>query len=344
MITQQFISHQNLVKLLVGIIAGGSELFAPLKAGEKRFFNKVTDVDQIDMDPLPTTESPKALLLPRVERLISFDRAGDTVAIDDRSADVVPQRVLFGARPCDAAGLKRLADFFSAEIADAFVQKRREHLIVISLSCTLADADCFCTSTGSGPGDATGSDVLLTAVDSSRYLIESFTERGREVLDRYASLLERSEPIEKARFLACVAAVPELEGFTRQLAGAFDHQLWQETSLRCLGCGACAFVCPVCSCFDVEDEGTPAKGDRLRCWDSCGFSLFTLHTSGHNPRPTQSERWRQRVMHKFSYMPERLGFAGCVGCGRCSRACPADMNLKEQIVTIASRIAEQGVQ
>jgi formate hydrogenlyase subunit 6/NADH:ubiquinone oxidoreductase subunit I len=125
---------------------------------------------------------------------------------------------------------------------------------------------------------------------------------------------------------------------TAHLSKAFDHPLWNDASFRCLGCGACAYVCPLCSCFDIQDEGTSKKGERLRCWDSCGFSLFTLHTSGHNPRKMQSDRWRQRVMHKFSYMPERYELLGCVGCGRCSRACPADMNIKEQLKEITEKI------
>jgi sulfhydrogenase subunit beta (sulfur reductase) len=342
--TNTYLSHQNLLKLLAAIAAGNSELYAPLKIGEKRFFERVTDVQKISFDPLPTAESPKALLFPRVERLISFEQVDDGVRIDDHIGDTVPRRVLFGVRPCDASALKRLGDFFAAEIADAFVQKRRDQLTVICLSCSTADADCFCTSTGSGPGDPTGSDLLLTDVGNDRYLVECLTKRGDDMLAGHEALLESGGAVEKAGFLASVATVPEFDGLSGQLAGAFDHPLWREASLRCLGCGACAYVCPVCSCFDIEDEGSARSGDRLRCWDSCGFSLFTMHTSGHNPRPTQSDRWRQRVMHKFSYMPERFGFLGCVGCGRCSRACPADMNLKEQIVTTASRIAERGVQ
>jgi formate hydrogenlyase subunit 6/NADH:ubiquinone oxidoreductase subunit I len=108
--------------------------------------------------------------------------------------------------------------------------------------------------------------------------------------------------------------------------------------MRCLGCGACAYVCPTCACFDIQDEGTGNKGTRVRCWDSCAFSLFTLHTSGHNPREEQTERWRQRILHKFLYMPERQQVYGCVGCGRCSRGCPVDMNILEHLKKIKEDI------
>ena len=118
---------------------------------------------------------------------------------------------------------------------------------------------------------------------------------------------------------------------TDKLSGAFENPLWIEHSMRCIGCGACAYVCPTCSCFDIQDEGKESCGSRVKCWDSCGFGLFTLHTSGYNPRSVQSQRWRQRIMHKFSYMPERNESIGCVGCGRCSSGCPVDMNIAEQL-------------
>jgi len=116
--------------------------------------------------------------------------------------------------------------------------------------------------------------------------------------------------------------------------------LWVEQSLRCISCGACAFVCPTCACFDIQDITIGAEHSRKRSWDSCGFSLFTIHTSGHNPREVQSQRWRQRVMHKFAYMPDRQQIVGCVGCGRCSRACSVDMNLKEHLINLAEEIAK----
>ena len=62
---------------------------------------------------------------------------------------------------------------------------------------------------------------------------------------------------------------------------------WREHALACLGCGACAYTCPVCHCFDIVDEGNAREGVRARNWDACQFPLFTLHASGHNPRGEQ---------------------------------------------------------
>jgi formate hydrogenlyase subunit 6/NADH:ubiquinone oxidoreductase subunit I len=234
--------------------------------------------------------------------------------------------------------LKRLAKFFEQDIPDTLVAQRQKALTVISVACIKADADCFCTSTGSAPGDTTGSDILLTPVGDKQYLVECVSEKGAAIAKQYASFFGAAPSVKKESVLATIEKAFSHEEVAKKLSKAFGHDIWNDASLRCIGCGACAFVCPMCTCFDIQDEGTAKKGDRVRCWDSCGFSLFTLHTSGHNPRHNQTERWRQRVMHKFSYQPQQLELVGCVGCGRCSRACPADMNLKEQLQDIAAKV------
>ena len=94
-------------------------------------------------------------------------------------------------------------------------------------------------------------------------------------------------------------------------------------SLLALGCGACAYACPSCHCFDMQDESNRKESVRYRNWDTCGLALFTLvHERWDNPRSTETARWRQRVMHKLSYMPQRFNLTACMGCGRCSRLCP----------------------
>jgi formate hydrogenlyase subunit 6/NADH:ubiquinone oxidoreductase subunit I len=174
--------------------------------------------------------------------------------------------------------------------------------------------------------------MLLTRLSDGNYLAEIITPKGEALVQLAPELFQAGPTESKEQNIANVPQIFEVKDLADKLQHSFDKlEFWAEQSFRCLGCGACAFLCPICACFDIQDEGNQQQGKRLRCWDSCGFSLFTLHTSGHNPREVQNQRWRQRLMHKFSYMPERLGVLGCVGCGRCSRACPVDMNILEHI-------------
>ncbi|MGA7162191.1 MAG: 4Fe-4S dicluster domain-containing protein [Bacteroidota bacterium] len=326
------------MKFLDAIAASGKMIYAPQRKGEKVFFAPVADVHAVVFDYVQTTESPKDLLFPKYQKLISFEYQGAELRVKDHAETLPSERVLFGSRPCDASALQRLADFFSRDISDAFIAQRQNALTVISMSCTKFDDDCFCTSTGTSPGDTNGSDILLTPIEESSYYVEPLSGKGIALITSYKEMFEESTPVDKEKYLPKIEKTFSHEEITKKLAGAFGNEIWNDASLRCIGCGTCAFVCPMCSCFDIQDEGTYRKGDRVRCWDSCGFSLFTQHTSGHNPRPIQSERWRQRVMHKFSYQPRQYELLGCVGCGRCSRACPADMNLKEQLIDIAAKV------
>jgi ferredoxin len=114
----------------------------------------------------------------------------------------------------------------------------------------------------------------------------------------------------------------------------FDDPIWGEFAKSCLACGTCAYACPTCHCFDIQDESAGKDGIRQKNWDACAFPLFTLHTSGHNPRPDQPSRWRQRLSHKFRYYPEKFRHVLCTGCGRCARTCPSGQDITE----ILSRI------
>lgn len=312
----------------------GKQLYAPAGKEEKADFRLIRSVDEILWEHLQTVQSAKNIVFPRAETLFSYRKKKGEVELTDYDPAGLPETVIFGLHPCDAAGFQPLRRIFNWDTPDMPCNERWKRTTLIAVSCTRCDEYCFCTSVNGGPGNTDGSDILLTPFRDG-YLVEILTEKGEELCGKYSGLFDPlAGEIDKA---ACLASVPvrfQAEDVTRKLSGLFESDVWEKQSARCLGCGACAFVCPACACFDIQENAGKDSGSRIRCWDSCGFSLFTLHTSGHNPRAVQSQRWRQRLMHKFSYMPERLSVTGCTGCGRCSRACPVDMNIAEHLVTV----------
>ncbi len=333
--------QKSALEPLIGKLRGaGQRVLAPVArqdAGNTLTFAEVTGAKEIAADYVQTTESAKAAVFPRYEAMLRYKLAGKAVEPAELPV-AAPPTVLFGVRPCDAASLATLKAVFTWDSQDAYFEPKLAHTTVVSVACTKCDDYCFCTSVGGGPGATAGSDLLLTPLDATKYLVEVLTDEGKALVAMAPELFAAAngEASKKDAALAKVAPKFEAKALAAKLPALFgQNSVWVEQSLRCIGCGACAFVCPTCTCFDIQDERTRTGGVRLRTWDSCGFGLFTLHASGHNPRTKQSERWRQRVMHKFSYQPERLGVLGCVGCGRCSRSCPTDMNLGEHAAALS---------
>jgi ferredoxin len=104
-------------------------------------------------------------------------------------------------------------------------------------------------------------------------------------------------------------------------------EFWEKVSDACLSCGACTFVCPTCYCFDICDETLFSHGVRRRVWDACMSTDFTLEASGHNPRTKVYQRLRQKICHKYSFHIRKYGVISCVGCGRCTRNCPVNVDI-----------------
>lgn len=324
---------QNALQQVAADLMAANRLIAPVRREDELRFSEVTAIDEIDLSYRNTVKAPKDVLLPQTETMIRYEKVLDRFdAVAEVPLDVRPT-VLLGVRPCDARSYLLMDRVFGeGRYVDPYYRARRDNLTVVSLACDRPRATCFCHAFESGPDDPDGSDVMLYPAGDA-YVVRAFTEKG-EALLASLDLVEADADHEAAAEASRAAAREKLSdiepvaGMDEVLSGLFDSEMWAEISQKCLACGTCTYNCPTCHCFTIEDKTRAAGGERMRVWDSCMYGKFTLHTSGHNPRPDQAARWRQRTMHKFEYLPRNVGLYGCVGCGRCIRSCPVRLDIR----------------
>jgi len=180
-------------------------------------------------------------------------------------------------------------------------------------------------------------DLYFTDI-GDRYFVEASSQEGEELLDvsQFQPATEADIQVAESVRQKTLGMLPEpADHMAASTSYDWNHPIWIDLAQKCLGCGVCAFLCPTCHCFDIQDCMKGTQGSRFRCWDTCQFEKFTLMGAGHNPRPSKKERTRQRVFHKFKYSVERYRILGCVGCGRCIAACPVNIDVRQVIKELA---------
>ena len=315
---------------LVSAFMEDYEVVAPTRRGRSFVFAAVGSFDEIALDYDTTITSPKKYFLPPVETLMRFDRRGNDVA--DFAEKVVP-RVIFGAHACDINALNRLdLTFRDGRYPDPYYATRRASTLVVGVSCTPAKT-CFCHLWDADEARF-GYDLFLQDI-GGKYLVSISSAEAANVLEAACSPREADDEeriafrhATRARQRAFNPDIPDIQEVGMLMDAFHKDAFWEELGSRCLACGACASVCPTCFCFDIRDVLDPdgRVGRRERVQDACTNPQFALVAGGHNFRPDGRNRVRHRMYHKLNGFLANHDRMLCVGCGRCVRACKANIN------------------
>ncbi len=291
------------------------------------------------------TEPLKALFfLPR-EFLGTFDGTIEQ--------EPMAERIVFGVKNCDLSSL-RIHDhvFMTGAGVDPTYAEAREHTLLVSTDCEGYGDRCFCAGVGEQPYALKGYDINIAVTDAGP-VIDAGSERGAAAVRAVESCLQPAGPElldavdnQRKQKYDDLAAHSEKHGvipgtdLRQAVEGSFKSTLWQDFAEDCVECGACNFICCTCHCFLLTDglttEGQPA---RTKQWDACLFNGFGATAGGHNVRPFRAERFRHRFDKKFRYFPEVLDTYACDGCGRCTDACIAKIDIRD----VLKRAVEEGI-
>lgn len=321
------------VSPFVNALMADYRVVAPVAKGPQFGFETLHDPAELRLDYNITILPPKTALQPPQERIVRILLDGEPVV--EPLIEAVPT-VLLGVHTCDLHALSLLDRAFSADFPDVHYLERRKQTLVVSMECLKpCDEHSFCKDMGTMSADG-GYDLHLTDIGDA-YAVAIGTDAGAALLGKYANIYSPSDGETRRLEEAMAAKWPRFRNrltfdaaeLPALLATAYKHPIWKELGDRCLACGSCTNVCPTCYCFNVTDalELNGVEAIRTRRWDSCQLEEFALVASGENFREARSARQRHRMMRKGKYLRERFDTTGCVGCGRCIRACLVHINI-----------------
>ena len=229
------------------------------------------------------SSSPRSSSYPR-----STGSGRQGVELEERDLDALPETVVFGIRPCDAAAFGALdAPLHLGLPGPVSSTPAWPRTTVVGVTCTRADEYCFCTSVGGGPDDHS----------RQRHAADP---HGRRRLPGRGRSREKGE---QARPLVAGGSVRPRHGDGQGKppgqgrAGLRRDRPRRRPWRRCFDeppsgpssrCAASA-AAPAPSSARPAPASTSrtraacAGRQRLRCWDSCGFA--PVHPARLRPQP-----------------------------------------------------------
>ena len=300
------------------LLQDGTRQLAPFGSGE------------LALSGAQLQRKPTSWFFPQTQQLFSMGEDGSSRLPEPPGKPLA----LFGLDQADLAGIAFLDRFFLSAPADDIYLRERQDALLIGLSGAAGPGQSLLAHAGGN------CDLELSAV-SAGWLAQGYTATGKKLLEPFSAGDKRQlATLQKAAADNVAQNNHLLQASQLLRAEQVPEVFWAEIAARCILCSGCNLACPSCSCFCLQDRQSTTGTERSRVWDSCQLDAFMREASGHNPLGTEALRTRRRIHHKLAADVERWGEIGCVGCGRCDRACPTGIGMFSVAEEIVKRFGQ----
>jgi sulfhydrogenase subunit beta (sulfur reductase) len=340
------------LKKIFDRLAADNTIVGPVQSGTGRnaeplyAFEPVSDFTTLQLDYTTTKLPAKRYFLPFREDLASFRVEGTDWRKDiDYHAD--RPTVFFGLHACDINALNRLDKVLMGSVYPMpYYAAKRKNMFIIGIGCD-PQPFCFCRSMGTDTA-LHGFDLFITDIGNA-YFVEILSATAYHILE--TAELREPEEQDHIRYMKAVEeknkkfiARVDTTDLAKILDMEFQSPVWKQWGDKCLGCGACANVCPTCYCYGVEEtvDINLRGAKKTKTLYSCNVVDFAEVAGGHNFRPERHTRLKYRYYHKHRGFVEAYEESLCVGCGRCGESCLSGITVPDVIASVRGEEAARG--
>ncbi|MBS3806997.1 MAG: 4Fe-4S dicluster domain-containing protein [Bacteroidales bacterium] len=255
------------------------------------------------------------------------------------------RKIILGIPSCDLEAANIQDEMYlNRDYVDPVYKKNRDACILIGTDCHSIQEHCHCTTYGIKPYPQSNHDLTLSLFGGVIYLY-THSEKGAELIKEMEKHTTFHEPTEN-EIQSLLDKRKEVEEWlnhnnqglpdyrkTGELVNQSNQEIWKKYSETCVSCGACATICPTCTCFLLMER---PGFEKVRHLDACQYPGFEKVAAGEDPLSPLHKRFYNRYMCKYVWKPQKFESTACTGCGRCIEACIGNINKNELFMELAN--------